>query len=177
MADTFEKQIKELRAKYVGRVPRSELDRLTEDALQTIKDFRENKATKYAGLIAAGIGDVLVNIATAGVMLPSGFAPFTEELQKSREKKKDVMTEAKQAVFDELKKKLDEAAQPEQRAGQFNVRNVLPAGQYVGAGAGQGMVGVQQEQRRPSEDELLASLPESLREKIKKTFEPVLPRS
>lgn len=180
MADTFENKINSLKAIYKGRVPDDDLKKLTEEALQIIKDFRENKAIKYAGPIAAGIGDVLVNIATAGVMLPSGFAPFSEELKESREKKKDAMTQAKQAVFDQLKKKLNEVAQPEQRAGQFNVRNILPAvpaGQYVGAGAGQGMVGVQQERTRPSEDELLAELPESLREKVKKTFEPVLPRS
>jgi len=48
------------------------------------------------------------------------------------------------------------------------------AGAYAGSNAGaNSIVGVQQPPR-PSEDELLASLPESLRNKIKKTFEPML---
>lgn len=171
MADTFENKINALKEIYKGRVPDDDLKKITNEAMKLIVDMRESKVIKYGLPAAAAFGDTILTAIAI-------FAPvdvLSKRVSEIRLETKEQRSNAKQVVIDELEKKLKALAKSPEKPKQSKVSNVI--GQYVGAGAGHGIVGVQQERRRPSEDELLASLPESLREKVKKTFEPKMPRS
>jgi len=235
MADTFENKINALKAQYEDQVrDKDELNKLVNEAKQIIKDFRENKAIKYGGPIAAGVGDVLLNLALIAVTWKTGpISFFSQEFQKNRKDEKEIMTIAKQKVFDELEKKVKALPKiSKEKPKQATIRNVIPAapaaGPFVGAGGGahglpgnqpandgdglgaraqptndgdgrggaagpyagsnagaHGLPGNQAAndgdglggQAQPTNDDLLAQLPESLLNKIKKTFDQVLPRS
>jgi len=121
----YTEKLAALEQTYKGRVKPEILNEVINKTREQLKELRESKSMKYGAPIAAGLGDLILNLLAVPVAPSSQITVFSEWVKGKRDLTKKDREYVKNYILSEAEKKL-KSHLIETRPSQSAVRDVLP---------------------------------------------------